>query len=70
MMPKSKPAGFESHWDSLWFKHKADECRRIAGMLGDERSQQSLLLLAQDFEEQSQHANLLASIAVPGRLSP
>lgn len=70
MIPKSKPAGFESHWDSQWFKHKAEECRRIAGMRGDQRSQQSLLLLAQDFEEQSQHAKLLASIAMPSNLSP
>jgi hypothetical protein len=67
MMFESKPAGFESHWDSHWFKHKADECRRIAGLLSEQTSQQSLLLLAQDFEEQSKHAKLLASIAVPGR---
>jgi hypothetical protein len=69
MEPESKPAGFESHWDSEWFKHKADECRRIAGMLGDQMSQQSLLKLAQNFEEQSQHARLLASLAVSNRVS-
>lgn len=69
MMPESKPAGFESHWDSQWFKHKADECRRIAGLLPDQTSQQSLLLLANDFEQQSQHAKLLASIAVPGQFA-
>ncbi len=60
----SPPAGFESHWDARWFSEKSAECRRIAAMLSDHAQRQNLLALAEDFQNQSEHAALLAQIAL------
>jgi hypothetical protein len=63
----SGPAGFESHWDADWFKAKAEECRRLAGLLAQHPQQASLLALAEDFGKQSEHARQLAAMAAVGR---
>lgn len=61
---RSPAAGFESHWDSHWFRDKSAECRRIAALLSDHTQRQALLALAEDFHNQSEHAALLAQIAI------
>ncbi|MBL6078720.1 hypothetical protein JMJ56_11935 [Belnapia sp. T18] len=64
---ESRPAGFESHWDADWFKAKAEECRRLAGLLAQHPQQASLIALAEDFGKQSEHARQLAAMAVSHR---
>ena len=64
---ESGPAGFESHWDADWFKVKAEECRRLAGLLAEHPQQASLLALAEDFSKQSERARQLAAMAVSSR---
>lgn len=68
-MPDSDagPAGFESHWDSEWFKAKSDECQRLAQLLNEHPQRASLLALAEDFKKQSEHAKLLAEMATRTR---
>ena len=60
----SPPAGFESDWDAHWFADKSAECRRIAALLSDHTQRQALLALAEDFQTQSDHAAMLAQIAI------
>jgi hypothetical protein len=67
MFDKNPPAGFESHWDAAWFRQKADECFRIAGLLGDANQQSTMLDIANDLKRQSDHAALLAAIAFGGK---
>jgi hypothetical protein len=64
---ESQPAGFESHWDADWFKAKAEECQRLAGLLAEHPQRASLLALAEDFGKQSDHARQLAAMAVANR---
>ncbi len=60
---ENPPAGFESHWDAAWFRGKAAECRRLAGISPDPNIHAALLDLGDDFQRQSDHAERLAGIA-------
>ena len=64
MPEQNPPAGFESHWDAPWFYDRAAECRRIAELMGDGTLRTAMAALADDFQAQSEHAKVLASIAL------
>ena len=63
------PAEFESHGDAAWFRNKAQECRRFAGISLDPNVHVALMDLSDDFQRQSEHAMPLAAIAF-GRPGP
>ena len=62
-MNECSPAGFESHWDAMWFKGKSDECLRLAALTAEGSVRDGMLELARDFKRQSDHAAILSAIA-------
>ncbi|MBV8616674.1 MAG: hypothetical protein JOY66_23280 [Acetobacteraceae bacterium] len=44
--------GFESHWDSGWFRHKALQCRQMASCVADATVRATLEEMAADFDTQ------------------
>lgn len=69
-LEECQPAGFESHWDAQWFQRKADTCRRVAGLIADQQLRDTMLDLSNDLKRQSDHAALLAAVALGHRPKP
>jgi hypothetical protein len=59
-------AGFESHWDPSWFRHKALQCRQLASCVADASIRATLEEMAADFDTQGDLAEAAAK-SVPKR---
>lgn len=60
--------GFESHWDATWFRHKSQQCRELATIVGDATVRATLVEMADDLDTQGNVAAEAAK-SVPKRMA-